>query len=153
MTARLTYTLVVWAAVVAVPAGGWAQQGHKHGPPTATDAAVDFGVLPTAPLGPAPCLQSGAIGGPADPCAYLLHHLTPEETALKNVRLKYAYGGKHGTQHPQSVRDRLVGSVEQFVHRKGWANRRPADDPSSIESLFRADSLKRQPKDLQRAAT
>ena len=52
MKARFTYVLVVWAAVVVLPASGWAQQdkdedrdGHRHGPPAATDAAVDFGVL------------------------------------------------------------------------------------------------------------
>ena len=52
MKARLTYVLVVWAAVVVLPASGWAQQtnkerdGHRHGPPAASDAAVDFGVAP-----------------------------------------------------------------------------------------------------------
>jgi hypothetical protein len=66
---------VVVCAVAALPATGWAQEGreyqngHRHGPPAAQDASVDFGVLPTGPLGPPPCLQSGAIGGPADPCA------------------------------------------------------------------------------------
>ena len=108
MKARFTYVLVVWAAVVALPASGWAQQdkdkdrdGHRHGPPAASDAAVDFGVAPTTattPIGPPPCLQSGAIGGPADPCSYLLHHLTPEEVTIsKGGQVTFqVHGGGHG---------------------------------------------------------
>ena len=47
-----------------------------------SEAAVDCGVLPTGPLGPPPCLQTGAIGGPADPCSYIAHRLTPEEVTI-----------------------------------------------------------------------
>ena len=70
---RNRYTLVptVWTTAVMMPGMSWAQNGdlaHRH--PALPDAAVDFGVLPTGPLGPAPCLQEGAIGGPADPCSY-----------------------------------------------------------------------------------
>jgi hypothetical protein len=108
MKARFTYVLVVWAAVVALPASGWAQQdkdqdrdGHRHGPPAASDAAVDFGVAPTTattPIGPPPCLQAGAIGGPADPCSYKLHHLTPEEVTIgKGGQVTFQiHGGGHG---------------------------------------------------------
>ena len=46
-------------------------------PPPPATARADFGVLPTEPLGPAPCLQSGDVGGPTDPCAYRLPQMTP----------------------------------------------------------------------------
>ena len=62
--------LVVVMALVAVPALTSAQKGDQnehHQVPA--DAAVDFGVLPTGPIGSPPCLQSGAIGGPGGPVA------------------------------------------------------------------------------------
>jgi hypothetical protein len=105
MNARFTSLFVVWAATVVLPVSGWAQQDiatdrdHQHPSTSApADAAVDFGVLSLAPLGPAPCLQTGAIGGPADPCAYLLHHLTPEEvTIAKGGQVRFQiHGGGHG---------------------------------------------------------
>jgi hypothetical protein len=53
--------------------------------PIPAEARVDFGVLPVplTPIGPPHCLQTGAIGGPADPCAYKIHNLTPEEVAVQ----------------------------------------------------------------------
>ena len=117
MKARLSYVLVVWAAVVALPASGWAQQGHKHGPPAPSDAAVDFGVLPTAPLGPAPCLQSGAIGGPGDPCSYKLHHLTPEEvTVFKDGQVTFQiHGGGHGMAIYEVSKNTTREDLGQFL--------------------------------------
>ena len=83
---RLTQLLVA-TALVAIPVVSSAQQGDlTHNQPAVPDAAVDFGVLPfpaTTPLGPPPCLQTGGIGGPADPCAYHLHHLVPEEVTIR----------------------------------------------------------------------
>src|SRR5262245_21473627 len=96
-------SLLVAIAVAAVPIVSIAQQGdnrgsdqndgndHRHTAPK--EAFVDFGVLPmpvdpptnpptSVPIGPLPCLQNGAIGGPADPCSYQLHHLTPEEVTI-----------------------------------------------------------------------
>lgn len=109
MTARVSSLLVVWAAMIVLPVSGWAQpgtdkdkdrDGHRHAPAPA-DAAVDFGVLPTTPttpIGPPPCLQSGGIGGPTDPCSYQLHHLTPEEvTVAKGGQVTFQiHGGGHG---------------------------------------------------------
>lgn len=67
-------------------------------PPLPTDVLVDVGVLPVAPLGPPPCLQSGAIGGPADPCAYKVHTFTPGEVHVaKGGQVTFqAHGGGHG---------------------------------------------------------
>jgi len=105
MNATRTFVVVAWAALMALPGIARAQHDHdQHGrgqqhPPTATDAAVDFGVLPTGPLGPPPCVQSGpGIGGPADPCAYLLHRLTPEEVTIgKGGQVTFqVHGGGHG---------------------------------------------------------
>src|SRR5580765_712016 len=61
--------LLVAAGWVAGPLVLLAQNGDlTHQQPSTPDANVDFGVLPIAPLGPLPCLQTaGAIGGPTDP--------------------------------------------------------------------------------------
>ena len=64
--------LIAAAALLMAPAlasaqkGSAQEDGHRH-PPAPSTAAVDFGVLPVGPIGPPPCLQSGAIGGPDDP--------------------------------------------------------------------------------------
>jgi hypothetical protein len=70
---------------------------HRQAGPPAT-AAVDFGILPVGPVGAAPCLQSGGIGGPADPCAYKLHALFPDEvTVRKGGEVTFQiHGGGHG---------------------------------------------------------
>jgi len=91
--------LFVAIALVAAPTLASAQ--HEHPP---ANAAVDFGVLPAGPtgvllpIGPLPCLQAGAIGGPADPCSYKLHVLTPEETTIaKGGQVTFqVHGGGHG---------------------------------------------------------
>jgi hypothetical protein len=89
--------LFVAVALVAVPTLAFAQHDdrrHNHPP---ADAAVDFGVLPVGPIGPPPCLQEGGIGGPADPCAYKLHVLTPEEVTIgKGGQVTFqVHGGGH----------------------------------------------------------
>ena len=67
-------------------------------PANPESAAVDFGVFPAGPLGPPPCFQSGAIGGPMDPCSYKLHILTPDEsTVQKGGEVTFQiHGGGHG---------------------------------------------------------
>lgn len=92
--------LIVAAALVAAPIVPLAQNGDlTHQQPATPDANVDFGVLPTGPLGPAPCFQTGAIGGPNDPCSFLLHHLTPEEVTIeKGGQVTFQiHGGGHAT--------------------------------------------------------
>jgi hypothetical protein len=132
--------VVVCTAIGLAPGTAWAQgnsdNGHRHGPPVATDAAVDFGVLPTAPLGPAPCLQTTGIGGPADPCAYLLHHLTPEEVTIsKGGQVSFQiHGGGHGLAiYPVSkntTRDDLGQFLCAGVDPSTIAN--PADHPCNL---------------------
>ena len=116
----------VAVAVLAVPAAAFARQdSHKPAP---TSAAVDFGVLPTAPLGPLPCLQSGAIGGPADPCSYKLHHLTPEEVTIKQggeVTFQI-HGGGHGFAIYEVSKDTTREEVGQYL----CAGEDPKDIPN-----------------------
>jgi hypothetical protein len=90
--------LLVAAGLVAAPLVIFAQNGDlTHQQAATPDAKVDFGVLPPGPLGPPPCLQAGGIGGPADPCSFKLHHLTPEEVTIeKGGQVTFQiHGGGH----------------------------------------------------------
>jgi hypothetical protein len=112
--------LCVSAIVMAVTGASFAQQekGHdgKH-PPAVESASVDFGVLPLAPIGPPPCLQTGAIGGPADPCSYQLHHLTPEEvTVVKGGQVTFqVHGGGHGIMIYEVNKDTTREDLGQYL--------------------------------------
>jgi hypothetical protein len=114
---RLTLALVV-CLIVAVPAFA-----RQHPPESAT---VNFGVLPTAPLGPAPCLQAGAIGGPADPCSYKIHHLEPGESVIRKGGevTFHIRGGGHGFAIYEVSKDTTRDQVGQFLC--------PGDDPATI---------------------
>ena len=119
--------LLVAAAIVAATSAPFAQKGnltHQH--PATDAAAVDFGVLPLAPIGPLPCLQTGGIGGPTDPCAYKLHHLTPEEvTILKDGEVTFQiHGGGHGLAIYEVSKDTTRDEVGQFLC--------AGEDPSTI---------------------
>lgn len=97
---------------------------HKPGP---ANASVDFGVQPpTTPLGPPPCLQTGAIGGPADPCAYMLHHLTPEEVSVaKGGQVTFqAHGGGHGITIYEVSKGTTRNQIGQYLC--------PGSDPSTL---------------------
>lgn len=101
--------------MLVAPGIGWAfDDDHQH---PAKDAAVDFGVLPTGPLGPPPCLQTGAIGGPADPCAYKIHHLTPEEvTVSKNGQVTFqVHGGGHGITIYEVSKDTTRADIGKYL--------------------------------------
>lgn len=105
----------VAVAVLAMPAAALAQDTSQK--PPATSANVDFGVLPTGPLGPLPCLQSGGIGGPADPCSYKLHHLTPEEVTIKQggeVTFQI-HGGGHGFAIYEVSKDTTREELGQYL--------------------------------------
>jgi hypothetical protein len=118
--------LFVAVALVSVPAVSPAQEDARHRHPSApATAAVDFGVLPTAPLGPLPCLQEGGIGGPADPCAYLLHRLTPEEVTVREggeVTFQI-HGGGHAFAIYEVSRNTTRYDLGQYLCR----GRDPAD--------------------------
>ncbi len=130
MKSKIRYALIatVWTTAVMMPVTGRAQNGdlaHRH--PALPDAAVDFGVLPTGPLGPEPCLQTGAIGGPADPCSYKIHHLTPEEvTIVRGGEVSFqVHGGGHAMALYKVSRDTTRDQVGQFLC--------PGEDPGTIE--------------------
>jgi hypothetical protein len=131
MKNRLVNAALTCAAILALPIVGVAQKGdltHEH--PGVENAAVDFGVLPTAPIGPLPCLQSGAIGGPADPCSYKLHHLIPEEvTVLKDGQVTFQiHGGGHGLAIYEVSKDTTRDEIGQFL----CAGTDPGDIPNPL---------------------
>jgi hypothetical protein len=89
-------------------------------------AAVDFGILPVAPLGPAPCLQTGAIGGPADPCAYKIHQLIPGEVTIqKGGEVTFqVHSGGHAIAIYEVSDNTTRDEVGQFLC--------PGADPSTV---------------------
>lgn len=105
---RLTFVVAACAISAWLPSPASAQS-----PANPESAAVDFGVFPAGPIGPLPCLQSGAIGGPADPCSYKLHILTPDEsTVQKGGEVTFQiHGGGHGFAiyevSPETTRDSI----------------------------------------------
>jgi len=115
---RLRSSLVA-VAIVAVPVISFAQKGDlTHNEAAVQSAAVDFGVLPLVAIGPPPCIQSGAgIGGPADPCAYHLHHLTPEEvTVVKGGEVTFQiHGGGHAPAIYEVSKDTTREGIGQFL--------------------------------------
>ena len=116
----------VAVALVAAPAAAFAQNHSQM--PVPTSATVDFGVLPMAPIGgpSTKCLQAGAIGGPADPCSYALHHLTPEEVTIKQggeVTFQI-HGGGHGFAIYEVSKDTTREELGQYLCK--------GDDPKSI---------------------
>jgi hypothetical protein len=115
---RIKILLVVVTVLVAAPSVLFAQVEQKE--QQAQTAMVDFGVLPFPagqPLGGSPCLQSGAIGGPADPCSYLLHHLTPEEVTIdKGGEVSFQiHGGGHGFAIYEVSKDTTRDQIGQFL--------------------------------------
>ena len=102
-------------------------------PPSPLEAGVDFGVLPfpaTKPLGPPPCAQGPTgIGGPGDPCAYKIHHLTPEETTIRKggeVTFQF-HGGGHGIAIYKVSRNTTRDEIGQYLC--------AGMDPSEIEDV------------------
>jgi len=105
MRIRPLFVAAVIAAVPMVSLAGYgtddnATDDKKNDPPPA-GASVDFGVFPpTTPIEGTGCATTG-IGGPTDPCAYKLHHLTPEEVTIQE-------GGEvtfqvHGGGHAMAI--------------------------------------------------
>jgi hypothetical protein len=116
---KLLLAAAVWAAIVTVPVISFAQHHDlTHDQPAQEDAVVEFGVAPTGPLGPPPCIQSGTgIGGPTDPCAYKNHHLTPVEvTILKGGQVEFdVHGGGHSVAIYKVSNDTTRDELGQFL--------------------------------------
>jgi len=109
--------VAVGAALLILPLVAVAQKGPKDKAPD--NVFVGFGVLPTGPLGTAAegCLQAGGIGGPADPCAYRLHHLTPEEAVVAKggqVTIE-VHGGGHAPAIYRVSKDTTRNELGQFL--------------------------------------
>jgi hypothetical protein len=135
---RMTSWFVA-VALLAAPAAAFAQQDSQK--PAPTSATVDFGVLPTAPLGDAPCFQSGAIGGPNDPCSYKIHHLTPEEVTIKQggeVTFQI-HGGGHGFAIYEVSKDTTREDLGQFLC-KGEDPEHIADPTLHVCNLLAANA-------------
>jgi hypothetical protein len=127
MNTKRVLMAAVCATCVAVPMIGVAQKGPKDKAPT--EITVGFGVLPptTAIIpGDPDCLTAG-IGGPTDPCAYRLHHLTPEESVLaKGGELTLQVnGGGHAPAIYKVSKDTTRFDLGQFLC--------PGDDPEHID--------------------
>jgi hypothetical protein len=124
---RFRLLLVAAAVLVAVPLVVLAQNGDvtQQQAPT-PDAHVDFGVLVTAPIGPAPCAQTG-FGGPADLCSYKLHFLDPEEvTILKGGQVTFQI---HGGGHAMAIYEVSKNTTRDDVGQLLCAG----DDPHTID--------------------
>lgn len=121
---RLTCLLVGFTLVAGQAASSAQDQHGPHKHPST--AAVDFGVLPTGPLGPPPCLQAGGIGGPADPCAYKLHVLTPDEVTIsKGGEVTYQFhGGGHAFAIYEVSKDTTREDIGKYLC--------PGVDPATI---------------------
>src|SRR4029079_7982494 len=84
------------AAVTMLPASASAQHHDlTHGQVATAEAFVEFGIVPTAPLGPLPCRQTApfglAAGATADPCVHKAHVLDkPEVTVLKGGQVTFS---------------------------------------------------------------
>lgn len=123
---RTHVLIAIVAAAVSLPAIGRAQKGdltHEHA--ASQDAAVDFGVLQPkdssgnlVPIAGTGCAQAqAAIGGPADPCAYKNHHLTPEEsTILKGGEVTFQiHGGGHAMAIYEVSKNTTRDEIGQFL--------------------------------------
>jgi len=119
---------LIAAAVAAAPLISRAQNGDlTHQQPATPSASVDFGVLAVGPIGPDPCVQSGTgIGGPADKCAYHLHHLTPEEVTIeKGGEVTFqVHGGGHAMAILEVSKNTTRDDIGQFLC--------PGTDPHTI---------------------
>ena len=127
MKSTRVFAIAVSITILILSLTVWAQHDLTRDQPAVTDAAVGFGVFPTGPIGPLPCLQSGAIGGPADPCSYKLHHLTPEEvTIVKGGQVTFQiHGGGHGMAIYEVSKNTTRDELGQFLC--------PGTDPETID--------------------
>jgi plastocyanin len=127
----LDLVALVGATALIAPTLVLAQKGDlTHGQPASHEETVDFGVLPTAPLGPPPCIQvsvpPNVIGGPTDPCHYKNHVLTPEEvTIFKGGEVTFQiHGGGHAMAIYEVSKNTTRDQIGQFLC--------PGTDPGTI---------------------
>ena len=120
------------AAVMMLPAGASAQHRDlTHGQPAATEAFVEFGIVPTAPLGPPPCRQTApfglAAGATADPCVHKAHVLDhPEVTILKGGQVTFSvHNGGHAVAIYEVSKDTTRDLIGQQLC--------PGFDPSTLQ--------------------
>ncbi len=132
------------AAVMILPASAWAQHRDlTHAQPAVTEAFVEFGIVPTAPLGPLPCRQTAplglAVGATADPCVHKAHVLDqPEVTVLKGGQVTFTvHNGGHAIAIYEVSKDTTRDHIGQQLC--------PGTDPSTVQPdlhvcLFNADN-------------
>ena len=120
--------LLVVAVIAALPMVSLASYGSdekgkddqnhgRHDPSAPAEAGVDFGVFPpTTPIEGTGCATTG-IGGPADPCAYKLHHLTPEEVTIeKGGEVTFQiHGGGHAMAIYRVSKNTTRNDLGQFL--------------------------------------
>ena len=127
---NITRALVVAlsASTLMVPRTGWAQHHDlTHQQPAVTDAFVDFGIVPLAPLGPPPCAQTPPFGTVADPCIHKAHRLAPEEvTILKGGQVRFQiHNGGHQMAIYQVSKDTTRDQIGQALC--------PGEDPLTLQ--------------------
>jgi hypothetical protein len=110
-------SLFIAVVLLAAPAAVFARQDSQKQAPSS--ANVDFGVLPLAPIGgpETVCTQGPGVGGPQDKCSYKLHHLTPEETTIRQggeVTFQI-HGGGHGFAIYEVSKDTTREELGQYL--------------------------------------
>ena len=120
------------AAVTIVPARAWAQHHDlTHGQPAVSEAFVEFGIVPTAPLGPLPCRQTApfglAVGATADPCVHKAHVLDHAEvTVFKGGQVTFTVrNGGHSIAIYEVSKDTTRDHIGQQLC--------PATDPTTLQ--------------------
>jgi len=120
------------AGLMMLPASAWAQHRDlTHGQPALTEAFVEFGIVPTAPLGPPPCRQTApfglAAGATADPCVHKAHVLdNPEVTIVKGGQVTFSvHNGGHAIAIYEVSKDTTREHIGQQVC--------PDRDPTTLQ--------------------
>ena len=132
MQNKRALVVVLAAAVMMLPASAWAQQHDLvHGQPAATEAFVEFGIVPLDPLGPIPCRQTApfglAVGVDADPCVHKAHVLDqPEVTVVKGGQVTFTFrNGGHSIAIYEVNKDTTRDQIGQQLC--------PGTDPSTVQ--------------------
>jgi hypothetical protein len=120
------------SAVMMLPAHAWAQHHDlTHNQPAENEAFVDFGIVPSAPLGPLPCRQTApyglAAGATADPCVHKAHVLDhPEVTILKGGQVTFTV---HNGGHAVAIYEVSKDTTRDYIGQQLC----PDTDPSTLQ--------------------